>query len=119
MPECANYYGDLEFGNEELVKAGNFFKYFCHIFFIHFEKIGVFGFFAENYFFFVKFAGVDPEVLGIDRQRSQSGQRVPTNSFSSFSDFDDNDFASFDEPILVPAIIPARPKPIEKINTNR
>ena len=68
---------------------------------------------------FVKFAGVDPEVLGIDRQRSQSGQRVSTNSFSSFSDFDDNDFASFDEPILVPAIIPARPKPIEKINTNR
>jgi hypothetical protein len=84
VPECANYYGDLEFGNEELVKAG-----------------------------------VDPEVLGIDRQRSQSGQRVPSNSFSSFSDFDDNDFASFDEPILVPAIIPASAKPIEKINTNR
>jgi len=85
VPECANYYGDLEFGNDELVKAG-----------------------------------VDPEVLGIDRQRSQSGQRVPSNSFSSFSDFDDdNDFASFDEPILVPAIIPARAKPIEKINTNR
>merc|ERR1711935_1296333 len=73
VPECANYYGDLEFGNEELVKAG-----------------------------------VDPEVLGIDRQKSQSGQRVSSNSFSSF-----------DEPILVPAIIPARPKPIEKINTNR
>ena len=33
MPECANYYGDLEFGNEELVKAGNFFKYFLLYFF--------------------------------------------------------------------------------------
>ena len=83
------------------------------------QKLVFFGFFRRKLFFFVKFAGVDPEVLGIDRQRSQSGQRVPSNSFSSFSDFDDNDFASFDEPILVPAIIPARPKPIEKINTNR
>ena len=83
------------------------------------QKLVFFGFFSENNIFFVKFAGVDPEVLGIDRQRSQSGQRVPSNSFSSFSDFDDNDFASFDEPILVPAVIPARPKPIEKINTNR
>ena len=108
---------NLEMKNlSKLVIFSNIFAIF---FFIHFAKIDAFGFFAENYFFFVKFAGVDPEVLGIDRQRSQSGQRVPTNSFSSFSDFDDNDFASFDEPILVPAIIPARPKPIEKINTNR
>ena len=91
------------------------------------SQIGNFSFILQIFvfldflkiFLFVKFAGVDPEVLGIDRQRSQSGQRVPSNSFSSFSDFDDNDFASFDEPILVPAIIPARPKPIEKINTNR
>ena len=87
-----------------------------------------FNSYCKNHLFWIKnfgkliiekFAGVDPEVLGIDRQKSQSGQRVPSNSFSSFSDFDDNDFASFDEPILVPAIIPARPKPIEKINTNR
>lgn len=93
MPECSNYYGDLEFGKEELVKAG-----------------------------------VDPEVLGISNQaRSQSGQRV-SNTFTEHVAFkDENDFANFDydEPILVPAKIPAAVKPVAarptpvKINSNR
>ena len=93
MPECANYYGDLEFQPEELVKAG-----------------------------------VDPEVLGISNsQRSQSGQRV-SNTFTEHIQFvDDNDFANFDEPILVPAkipapapkLVPAKPPPPPVINSNR
>ena len=91
MPECANYYGDLEFQPEELVKAG-----------------------------------VDPEVLGIS-SRSQSGQRV-SNTFTEHIPFvDDNDFANFDEPILVPAkipapapkLVPAKPPPPPVINSNR